>query len=266
MTLDDHPFNDKPPVLFVPGGVTPVQLSYGPLLSALEGQIQPVLKELEVYATDAPPPGYGLDVEVEGIRRAADTAGLETFHLIGFSAGGASSLAFTAKYPQRLRSLALIEPAWIGTPATPEDAADFAVLDQVMLLPPAERMQAFMRWQVRPGVEPPVMKLPPGPPPPWMAKRPAGLIAVSQAFHMYQLDRDRFRQFHHPVYYAYGSLSTRFYERAAKTLAGLFPDMQIEVFEGRSHFDPPQRAEGERLARSLVQFWARSEAAVPVGA
>jgi len=87
-----------------------------------------------------------------------------------------------------------------------------------------------------------------------MAKRPAGLIAISHAFNVYPLDRDRFRQFHHPVYYAYGRLSTRYYERAAKTLAGLFPDMQIEVFEGCSHFDPPQRAEGERLARSLVQF------------
>jgi pimeloyl-ACP methyl ester carboxylesterase len=265
MTIHEHLINDKLPVLFVPGGVTPVQLSYGPLLSALDGEVQPILKELEVYATDAPPPGYGLDLEVEGIRRVADEAGVERFHLVGFSAGGASSLAFTARYPERLRSLALIEPAWIGAPTTPEDVADWAELDRVMLLPPAERMQAFMRWQVRPGVEPPAVQLPPGPPPPWMAKRPAGMVAVSQAFHTYPLDRDRFRQFHQPVYYAFGSLSTRYYERAAKTLAGLFPDMQIEVFEGRSHFDPPQRAEGERLARSLQQFWARSDAAVPVG-
>ena len=164
--MNEFSLNDQPPVLFVPGGVTPVQLSYGPLLSALGSQIRPILKELEVYATDAPPPGYGLDVEVEGIRRVADEAGVERFHLVGFSAGGASSLAFTAKYPYRLRSLALIEPAWIGAPTTPEDIADWAELGRVMLLPPDERMQAFMRWQVRPGVEPPVMQLPPGPPPP----------------------------------------------------------------------------------------------------
>jgi len=265
MSTSEFSINGKPSVLFVPGGVTPVQLSYGPLLSALGSQIQPMLKELEVYATDAPPPGYGLDMEAEGIRRVADAAGVERFHLVGFSAGGASSLAFTAKYPQRLRSLALIEPAWIGAPTTPEDIADWAELERVMLLPPDERMQAFMRWQVRPGVQPPVVQLPPGPPPPWMAKRPAGLVAISQAFNTYHLDRDRFRNFYHPVYYALGSLSTRFYARAAKTLAGLFPDMQIEEYEGRSHFDPPQRAEGERVARALQQLWARSETAVPVG-
>jgi pimeloyl-ACP methyl ester carboxylesterase len=263
MTNHEHPFNDKPPVLFVPGGVTPVKLSYGPLLSALGEQIHPILKELEVYATDAPPPGYGLELEVEGIRRVADAAGVESFHLVGFSAGGASALAFTAKYPQRLRSLALIEPAWIGAPA-PEDAADWAELGRVMRLPPAERMPAFMRWQVRPGVQPPVMQLPPGPPPPWMASRPAGLVAVAQAFNTYSLDRERFTNFHHPVYYAFGSLSTRFYERNAKTLAGLFPDMQIEEYAGRSHFDPPQRAEGQRVARALLQLWARSESAAPV--
>ena len=259
--MADHEYslNGKPAVLFVPGGVTPVQLSYGPLLNALEGQIHPVLKELEVYTTDAPPPGYGLDVEVEGIRRTAEAAGLDRFHLVGFSAGGASSLAFTARYPERLRSLALIEPAWIGALSSAEDSADMAALDQVMHLPPDERMQAFMRWQVRPGVEPPVVQMPPGPPPPWMASRPAGLEAISRAFNSYSLDRERFRQFHRPVYYVLGCRSTRFYERAAQTLAGVFPDLQIEEFENRSHFDPPQRAEGERLARSLLQFWARSE-------
>jgi pimeloyl-ACP methyl ester carboxylesterase len=200
-------------------------------------------------------------MEVEGIRRAADTAGVKSFHLVGYSAGGASSLAFTAKYPERLRSLALVEPAWIGA-LTPEDAEDWAELRRVMALPPDERMPAFMHWQMRPGVQPPVMRLPPGPPPAWMAKRPAGLDAISRAFNAYDLDQTRFRKCRWPVYYALGSLSTRFYERAAKTLGGLFPDMQVEEYEGRSHFDPPHRAEPERFARALRELWARGDAAI----
>ncbi len=103
-----------PPVVLVPGGVTPAALSYGPLLNVIGSQIQPILKDLEIYTTDAPPPDYDLKMEVEGIRRAADKAGLNRFHLVGYSGGGAIALAFTAQHPELLESLALIEPAWIG--------------------------------------------------------------------------------------------------------------------------------------------------------
>jgi pimeloyl-ACP methyl ester carboxylesterase len=263
MTMNKQPSKAKPPVVFVPGGVMPSELSYGPLLNVIKEQIQPIVKELEVYATEAPAPDYGLGVEVEGIRRAADAAGVISFHLVGYSAGGASCLAFTAKYPERLRSLALIEPAWIGS-LTPDDTADWAELRRVMTLPSNERMTAFMRWQMRPGLQPPVLPQPPGPSPAWMAKRPAGLEAISRAFNTYHLDQNPFRQFDRPVYYTLGSLSTRFYEREAKTLAGLFPDMQVEEYEGRSHFDPPHRAEPERFARSLRELWARGDAAAAV--
>ena len=259
MTTNAHPANGKPPVIFVPGAVTPAEPSYGPLLQAIGDQIQPILKELEVYATDAPPADYGLELEVKGIRRVADAAGVPRFHLVGYSAGGASSLAFTARYPERLRSLALIEPAWSGR-VTAEDAEDWAELGRVMSLPPDERMPAFIRWHMRPGVQPPAFRGPPGPPPPWMAKRPAGQAALFRAFNTYDLDQSRFRQFHRPVYYAIGSLSTRFFERSAKRLAALFPDMQVEEYEGRSHFDPPHRAEPERVARALLALWARADA------
>jgi pimeloyl-ACP methyl ester carboxylesterase len=122
--------------------------------------------------------------------------------------GGASSLAFAARLLERLRSLALVEPAWIGE-FGPEDAEDWAQLGKVMCELPSKRMQAFLRW----------------------------------------------------LYYALGSLSNRFYERAAMTLAGVFSDLQLEVYEGRSHLDPPHRAEPERFARALRRLWARAESA-----
>jgi pimeloyl-ACP methyl ester carboxylesterase len=250
---------EKPVVIFVPGGIMPGDLSFAPLLRALGDQVHPIVKDLEVYAADMPPAGYGLDVEVEGIRHMADAAGAKRFHLVGYSGGGAFSLAFTAKYPERLSSLALIEPAWVGAPTT-EDAADWTELNRVMTLPPDEQMKAFSRWQIRPGVQPPSIPLPPRPPPAWMSMRPAGLKAISRAFNTYNLDQDRYRLMDRPVYFAYGSLSTQFYERAAHRLSGLFPDFQFEEYEGRSHFDPPHRAEPERFSRVLLNLWARAQA------
>lgn len=253
----NRPAGKLPPVLFVPGGVMPAAMSYRPLLDQIETQIRPVVKDLEIYAADAPPANYGLEAEVEGIRRAADAAAFKRFHLVGYSGGGASSLAFAARYPDRLLSLALIEPAWIGNENwTPEDTEDWTELYAIMTLPDEERMRAFARWQMRPGIEPTALKLPSGPPPPWMALRPAGLDALCRAFRKYQLDRERFRAFSGPVYYALGSLSRPFYERNARTLAEYFPNLRVEVYQGRSHFDPPHRGEPERFARALRRLWS----------
>jgi pimeloyl-ACP methyl ester carboxylesterase len=260
MTTNGLTPTEKPVVMFVPGGVMPGELSYAALLRALGDQVHPIVKDLEVYAADTPPADYGLDVEVEAIRRTADSAGVDRFHLVGYSAGGAFSLAFTAKYPGRISSLALIEPAWTGTP--PADDKDWIELNRVMALPAAEQMREFSRWQMRPGLQPVSIPLPPGPPPAWMAKRPAGMVAINRAFNAYRLDQDRYRLMDRPVYFALGSLSTRYYERAAHKLAGLFPDFQAEEYEGRSHFDPPHRTEPERFARTLVALWARSSVSI----
>ena len=260
MEKNEPTSNGRPPVILVPGGVNPAAISYGPLLEAIKDEAHVVVKDLEVYATDTPPPGYGLELEIEGMKRAAEAADFKSFHLVGYSGGGAASLAFLVKYPELVRSLALIEPAWIGN--DPEDAAYWSEMERIMALPPNERMQAFIRAGLRPGVEPPPP--PPGPPPSWMAKRPAGLEAMTRAFRAYRLDREAFRHFRRPVYLALGSLSHPIEEHKAKVLTSLFPDIKVEVYEGLHHFNPPHRAEPERFARALRELWAHSEVAASV--
>ncbi len=249
---------ERPAAVFVPGIFLPADLQYGPLFSVLGDSVQAALKDLEVYASPTPPPDYDLSLEVKGIRRVTDRAGFASFHLVGYSGGGAASLAFTALYPERVRSLALIEAAWDGnTDMGPEDTAQGARFDHVMTLPPEERVRQFMRATLRPGVEPPPVA-PAGSPPPWIAQRPAGMEAINRAFKTYSLDRERFRGFHKPVYYALGSLSNPYFERMAHRLARFFPDFNLEVYEGRSHLDPPNRAEPERFAAALLNLWRRA--------
>ena len=260
MEKNEPTSNWQPPVILVPGGVNPAAITYGPLLEVLKDEAHVVVKDLEVYAADTPPPDYGLEIEVESIKRSAEAAGFKSFHLVGFSGGGAASLAFIVKYPELVRSLALIEPAWIGN--DPEDAGYWSEMERIMALPPNERMQAFIRAGLRPGVEPPPPS--PGPPPPWMAKRPAGLEAMTRAFRAYHLDREDFRHFRRPVYLALGSLSHPIEENKAKVLTSLFPNIRVEIYEGLHHFNPPQRSEPERFARALRELWAHSEVATNI--
>jgi pimeloyl-ACP methyl ester carboxylesterase len=249
---------DEPHVLLLPGSVLPAELAYGALTAALAERADAVAKDLEVYATDEPPLGYSLDTEIDGVLREADQRGWARFHLVGYSGGGAVALAVAARDPERLLSLALLEPAWAGNSdlSTAEQEL-WKQYDELIGLPHEQFMPAFMRLNLRAGVEPP--ERPDGPPPDWMRKRPAGINAFMTTFKTYSLDPDALRRFEQPVYFALGGLSNPDqYGEIAERLAGVFPDFTLEVFEERHHFDPPHRIEPERVAQSLLRTWART--------
>ena len=236
----------------------PAEPAYAALLGVLGDRADAIAKGLEVYAGAQPPPDYSLTTEAQGVLRKADARGFDRFHLVGYSGGGASSLAFAALHGERLLSLALLEPAWAGNERTPAEEALWQRFRELEPLPPDQFMEGFTRLQLAPGVEPPPR--PDGPPPPWMAKRPAGLRAVMAAFDNGELDLDALRAFRKPVYFALGGRSNPdYYARMADRLAAIFPDFTLETFPERHHFDPPHRIEPERLSSSLLALWERAE-------
>ena len=251
---------NKPAVVFLPGGIQPAAIQYGPLLKVLDSEIQPLLKDLEVYADGTPPQPYGLMNEVESLRQASEAAGMGKFHLVAYSGGGAVALAFVGAYPDRVLSLALSEPAVIPSRAWYKQEAEYwQQMERVMSLPDSLMMGEFIRLELRDGV--PLPPAPAGDPPPWMAKRPAGMKALAKAFASYDLPYDRLRLFSKPVYIAVAALSNPVELRKAETLDGLFPDTQVELYTNRHHFDPPQRAEPERFAQALRSLWAKAKGA-----
>src|SRR2546422_9677462 len=134
-------------------------------------RVNAVVKDLEVYSGDQPPPDFSLDLEVNGILREADVHGFDRFHLVGYSGGGASSLAFAAVHGERLLSLALLEPAWAGNDRTMEEEALMQRFRALKPLPADQFMAGVVGLQLAPGVEPPPP--PRGPTPPRMCQRPA---------------------------------------------------------------------------------------------
>jgi pimeloyl-ACP methyl ester carboxylesterase len=247
------------PVVLLPGVVLPATLAYAALIPALGDGFACVPKELEVYADSEPPPGFGLGTEVEGVARAAQRSGFDRFHLVGYSGGGAVGLAFASTYPDRLLSLALLEPAWAGNEGLgPEEQAIWTEFARIRTLPQDQRMPAFMRVQV--ASDTPLPPPPEGPPPPWMARRPAGITAFLDAFARFRLDIEGLRGFERPVYYAVGGRSNPdHFARQAQRLARVFADLTVDVYDERHHFDPPHRTEPTRLAAALTRVWARAE-------
>ena len=113
-----------------------------------------------------------------------------------------------------------------------------------------EMLTDFQTLQIAPGVDP--VPPPPGPAPPWMAKRPAGHHAVLRAFYTSDIDPDALRGFDRPVLFALGGRShPDDYALMADRLAQVFPDFTLEVFPDRHHFDPPHRIELPRRGLRL---------------
>lgn len=245
-------------VVFVPGGFQPAAMRYQPLLSELGEEVEPVLKDLEVYAGAEPPPDYSVETEITGIGSAADQAGFERFHLYGYSGGGACALAYTALHPERVLSLALEEPAADFTRAEKEGVFWHEMME-LLDMTEEERMHEFFLRNLQPGVE--IAGPPPGPPPPWMANRPAGLMAMMRAFDRFRVEDGAYRSFARPVHFVYGSLTRQEFASAMRDrLQALFPDLTSVCYEGRHGFDTANQAEPARLAQELRQHWSRATA------
>jgi len=241
-------------VVFTPGGMMPAAASYESLLRFLGPSIRPLLMDFELYSHEEPPMGYSLKTEVDSLTTAIDTAGLETFHLVGYSA--CLPLAFVAQHPSRVRTVTMVEPGMIGH-------GIFAPAEMVaeqrkrIGLPPQQQMAAMTRSMLAPGVTP---SPPPasGPPPLWMQQRLRIGPALVQALIDHDLDVDALRHFNGPVLIAVGSFSHPSLVGLARRMAETFPNGQLAIYERRHHMDPIHRAHPERFAADLRAHWGKA--------
>lgn len=247
----------KMQAILLPGGVLPADLAYPAAVKALGPDVDARYKELEMYAAETVPKGDLLEREVAGINAFADDAGFDRFHLVGYSAGGASSLAFCAAHPERLLSLTINEPGWIGSKGRgPIESEFMRSVERVISLSPEERMAGFVQIQIAPGVEP--SPPPDGPPPPWMPQRLAAMPLFLETSRTAEIDHEALGRFPRPVLYMLGGRSAPVYRAMAERLSGVFQDFTLKEFPERHHFDPPHRAEPEAFAAVLREHWERA--------
>jgi pimeloyl-ACP methyl ester carboxylesterase len=106
------------PLVLVPGGLTG-WVSWVPHQQILSEhhraiRIQPIPNELG-SAGHAGDPSYTRDIQRESLRLTLDELGIASADLAGWSAGGQALIEFAIAYPERVRSLTLIEPgaSWL---------------------------------------------------------------------------------------------------------------------------------------------------------
>lgn len=233
-----------PRVLWVnPFGGAPME----PLMRSLGDRVQLEPIGLRVWGLDAGD-GYTMDVEVRGV---LDAAGPEASHLAGFSAGATVALAAALALGERVRSVTLLEPAFIGDDDW--DAVEAAWRSRQLglsTLPPGERLTAFRRLLMRPDVEPP----PPNGPPGWDLHDELLFRMLIGATGFVSADLAAIRA---PVLAIRGGRSHPRWAAVSRRLSEVCPDAREHVFPELHHFAPPFRQEPAALAAVLLEHWAR---------
>ena len=74
--------------------------------------------------SDKPESGYGLETHAADVVRVLDHLGLESAVLVGHSMGGFVALKTALTYPDRVRSLALLDGGWPRVESKPEEMTE----------------------------------------------------------------------------------------------------------------------------------------------
>jgi len=89
-----------------------------PLMVRLQPGRRLIRYDMQGHGLSAKPPGpYRLDDFVDQLDRLAGALGLDRFDLAGFSMGGLVAEAFAARFPERVRRLALLHTVHDRSPA-----------------------------------------------------------------------------------------------------------------------------------------------------
>src|SRR5690606_16324868 len=113
-----------------------------------------------------------------------------------------------------------------------------------------------LRMQLAPGVEPPAP--PPGAPPAWMARRPAGIDAFTRAIERYALPSGSLEALAAPVYYSYGRYSHPRWIAMRDRLARTLRRFTSDEYERAHHLNTSHQCEPDRVADALIRHWSQA--------
>lgn len=243
--------------VFLAGIVMPASLRYADLFGAIGSDDELIAHELVIYrARPEVPRDYTIDREIEDLDHAMRTAGHDTFHLYGHSAGGAIALAYAMAHPERVLSLALDEPSTDFS----EDDLDseyWKGIQALRELPVDEQIPAFRVFQVDPSFAPPPVRQPR---PSWMEGGPTRIAAFADAVGRHRLPSTV--PFTGPVLFTYGSVTHPRFDRLRVCLSRMFARFEAQRYEGLHHLHSGHQAEPQREAAGLRRLWEQAKPSI----
>jgi pimeloyl-ACP methyl ester carboxylesterase len=211
------------------------------------------------HTGEALPGGYSIRTESAAMARALDRLKIDTpFDLVGHSLGALVALDYALDHPQRIRSLALMEPPafWVVPPAELRESQDMRTMyDLTRELGPdrSPTDDQLLRFRCALGacVERPPRRGEAGWDD-WERRRSAlrGLAVVAE----HADDPDRLNRFRRPVLIMTGAQTVSFHRRINDLLASHFPMVERVELPG-GHSSPSSAPDA--FVEALKAFLAR---------
>jgi len=130
--------------------------NYHQNLQALAGRFRVILPDQPGFGGSYRPTEEDLlarsitEITVDALAQTMDELGIDRFHLLGNSLGGAAAIAFAQQYPDRVTGLVLMAPGggWLPTGPTPTEGQKLMWLYYNAGGPSEKKMAAFIRTMV----------------------------------------------------------------------------------------------------------------------
>ena len=103
-------YGSGPPVVLLHGATSSGRGDFAAQIPFLAASFRVFVPDARGHGATRWDAANGLEAAwlVDDLRAFADVLGLETFHLVGFSMGAMTALGFAVRWPERLRTLALV--------------------------------------------------------------------------------------------------------------------------------------------------------------
>ena len=196
-------------------------------------RVQPIHSELAVRG-EIPPATFDWRTERDSLLATLDDLGIERADFAGWSGGGRALIEFSAEYPERVRTLTLIEPAayWILEQSEQGDALpqwDAEMSDRLAGRPVTEdELVQFLNAAGMAGEGVDVRALPQWPV--WLQNRNA--LASDKALASPDRKVDDLRSFDRPVLSVYGDATEPWLSALARLLGDVYPNARVLELPG----------------------------------
>jgi pimeloyl-ACP methyl ester carboxylesterase len=223
------------PIVLVPG-ILSGWVSWIPHAERLSStrtvvRVQPIHSEL-ANRGELPPPGFDWKTERDSLLATIDDLGLERADFAGWSGGGRSLIEFAAAYPNRVRTLTLVEPAayWVLEQSGRDEVQDWDVEFSKRLAGRPVTEEELVEFLGAAGMAGPVPLKDMPQWPVWLQNRNALASDLVLAYPDRKLEE--LRAFDRPVLLVYGDATEPWLKAVPEILGETYPHARVLELPG----------------------------------